>query len=333
MRGNKLLLSKFLSIFLTVVVLWFVFSWFLKDAELAQIVQTVQNLSLISLALIILSIIFNLWVFQYPYLVTTPGLTFWQAFLVRNTSFAISNSLPAGGTIGLGLQYSMLKSFGISSQVVGSTLGISSVWNGLIAFFMPVLGLIALLMAGETLTGLWQTTIICVAILIFTIFAFIIALRSDTGASKVGSFLNSLINPVRKIFNKTSIDARVSIISFRKQVIDVVLQKWKQITFTNFMVQIGMFLILLACAVALNVSINPLSLFAVFCFGRIGTSIPLTPGGLGTTDVIMATFMQTLGVPAVLSVSVVLLWRGFFFVPQVLAGAISFFTWQLSRVR
>ena len=321
------------SVLITLIVLWFVTKWLLKDTDIPTIWDILIGISSTSLVLLILSAIFNIWIFQFPYMVTTKNLKFWQAFQVRNASFAISNSVPAGGTIGLTFQYAMLRSFGFNGKDSSATIGIASVWNGLISFFMPVLGLVALSFSGEVTSGLIRSTIIGVIVLIVSSGMFYTALKSPQGAIWVGSLLSKLVNPIRKLFRKQSIDLTISIDSFRMQVNDLVINYWKRISLTNFLVQIGMFLVFWAGVYAVGIDIAGGIIFAIFCFGRIGTTIPLTPGGLGTTDVIMVSMLQLFGADAQLSLAAVLLWRGFFYIPQVLAGLLSFIYWQLSRVK
>ena len=333
MNRFKKYLGPIFSVLITVIVLWFVTKWLLKDTDILTIWDILIGISKTSLVILILSAVFNIWIFQYPYLVTTKNLKFWQAFQVRNASFAISNSLPAGGTIGLTFQYAMLRSFGISGKDSSATIGIASVWNGLISFFMPVLGLVALTFTGEVTSGLIRSAIIGLVVLVTSSGMFYTALKSAQGAIWVGSLLSKIINPIRKLFRKQSINLSISIDAFRLQVNELVTNYWKMISLTNFLVQIAMFLVFWASAYAVGINLAGGIIFAIFCFGRIGTTIPLTPGGLGTTDVIMVSMLQLFGADAQTSLAAVLLWRGFFYIPQVLAGVLSFLYWQLSRVK
>ena len=333
MNRFKKYLGPIFSVLITVIVLWFVTKWLLKDTDIPTIWDILVGISKTSLVILILSALFNIWIFQYPYLVTTKNLKFWQAFQVRNASFAISNSLPAGGTIGLTFQYAMLRSFGISGKDSSATIGIASVWNGLISFFMPVLGLVALTFTGEVTSGLIRSAIIGLAVLVISSGLFYTALKSAQGAIWVGSLLSKIVNPLRKLFRKQSINLSISIDAFRLQVNELVTNYWKMISLTNFLVQIAMFLVFWASAYAVGINLAGGIIFAIFCFGRIGTTIPLTPGGLGTTDVIMVSMLQLFGADAQTSLAAVLLWRGFFYIPQVLAGVLSFLYWQLSRVK
>lgn len=333
MNRFKKYLGPIFSVLITVIVLWFVTKWLLKDTDILTIWDILIGISKTSLVILILSAVFNIWIFQYPYLVTTKNLKFWQAFQVRNASFAISNSLPAGGTIGLTFQYAMLRSFGISGKDSSATIGIASVWNGLISFFMPVLGLVALTFTGEVTSGLIRSAIIGLVVLVTSSGMFYTALKSAQGAIWVGSLLSKIVNPLRKLFRKQSINLSISIDAFRLQVNELVTNYWKMISLTNFLVQIAMFLVFWASAYAVGINLAGGIIFAIFCFGRIGTTIPLTPGGLGTTDVIMVSMLQLFGADAQTSLAAVLLWRGFFYIPQVLAGVLSFLYWQLSRVK
>lgn len=333
MKKTRKYLAPLFSVLITLIVLWFVGNWLLRDSDIDSVIQILKDITTFSLLVLITSAIFNVWVFQYPYLVTTKNLKYWQAFQVRNTSFAISNAVPAGGTFGLSFQYAMLRSFGIEVKQTNATIGIASVWNGLISFFMPVLGLVALVFAGEITSGLIRSTILGLLVLIISLLMFYISLKSAQGSLWVGNLFSKLINPLRVIFKKPKVNLSKSINDFRIEVSDLVKTKWKSISSTNFLVQISMFLVFWASTSALGIETPGAIIFAIFCFGRLGTTIPLTPGGIGTTDAIMVAMMQLYGTPADLALAAVLLWRGFSYIPQVVLGLVSFIFWQLSRVK
>jgi uncharacterized protein (TIRG00374 family) len=333
MKKTRKYLAPLFSVLITLIVLWFVGSWLLRDSDIDSVIQILKDITTVSLLVLVISAIYNVWVFQYPYLVTTKNLKYWQAFQVRNTSFAISNAVPAGGTIGLSFQYAMLRSFGIDAKQTNATIGIASVWNGLISFFMPVLGLVALVFAGEITSGLIRSTVLGLLVLIISLLMFYVSLKSAQGSLWVGNLFSKLINPLRVIFKKPKLNLSKSINDFRIEVSDLVKTKWKSISSTNFLVQFSMFLVFWASSAALGIEISVAIIFAIFCFGRLGTTIPLTPGGIGTTDAIMVTMMQLYGIPADLALAAVLLWRGFSYIPQVVLGLLSFIFWQLSRVK
>ncbi len=332
MKKNK---SKILNYFIFIValfILFFVSRWFINDLDFEQVLDSVKNLNFFQVTLLILTAVFNIWIFQYPYLVTTKGLKYFQAFQVRNASFAISNCVPAGGTVGLAAQFAMLKSFGISNQSISTTVGIASVWNGLISYLMPILGLISLSFSTSLTPGLFNSTILGSLILICAVIMLFLIFKSESLAAKIGKVIDKSVKPLNRLL-KSKWNFSNILNDFRSEVLYIVKEKWLQITFSNLMVQFSMFFIFWASCYSMNIELSVFVLFASFCFGRFGTVIPFTPGGVGTTDVIMVSTLILYGANEVESFVAVLLWRTFYYLPQVLLGVVSYFQWQFNRSR
>ncbi len=332
MKKNK---SKILNYFIFIValfILFFVSRWFINDLDFEQVLDSVKNLNFFQVTLLILTAVFNIWIFQYPYLVTTKGLKYFQAFQVRNASFAISNCVPAGGTVGLAAQFAMLKSFGISNQSISTTVGIASVWNGLISYLMPILGLISLSFSTSLTPGLFNSTILGSLILICAVIMLFLIFKSESLAAKIGKVIDKSVKPLNRLL-KSKLNFSNILNDFRSEVLYIVKEKWLQITFSNLMVQFSMFFIFWASCYSMNIELSVFVLFASFCFGRFGTVIPFTPGGVGTTDVIMVSTLILYGANEVESFVAVLLWRTFYYLPQVLLGVVSYFQWQFNRSR
>lgn len=332
MKINKSKLLNYLLFGGALVILYYVFKWFVNDIDFKEVLTSLNNLTFFQLMLLIITAIFNIFVFQYPYLVTTKGLKYFQAFKVRNASFAISNCVPAGGTIGLAAQYAMLKSFGISNQSISTTVGIASVWNGLISYLMPIFGLISLSISTTLSPGLVNSTFFGTLVLVFAIVFLISIFKSEVITFKIGKFVDYLLKPLNRFF-KSNLNFSNALTNFRSQVKETVKEKWLQITGSNLLVQFSMFFIFWASCYSVGIELSIFILFASFCFGRFGTVIPFTPGGVGTTDVIMVSTLILYGANEVQAFVAVLLWRTFYYLPQVFLGVISYLQWQLSRTK
>ena len=332
MKINKSKLLNYLLFGGALVILYYVFKWFVNDIDFKEVLTSLNNLTFFQLMLLIITAIFNIFVFQYPYLVTTKGLKYFQAFKVRNASFAISNCVPAGGTIGLAAQYAMLKSFGISNQSISTTVGIASVWNGLISYLMPIFGLISLSISTTLSPGLVNSTFLGTLVLVFAIVFLISIFKSEVITFKIGKFVDYLLKPLNRFF-KSNLNFSNALTNFRSQVKETVKEKWLQITGSNLLVQFSMFFIFWASCYSVGIELSIFILFASFCFGRFGTVIPFTPGGVGTTDVIMVSTLILYGANEVQAFVAVLLWRTFYYLPQVFLGVISYLQWQLSRTK
>jgi len=134
----------------TLVVLVIVFfGIFPKFANYSEAWESIQEMSASSLALFALATVANILIYVFPYQAALPGLAYGRAFIVRQTSFMISNAVPAGGAFGLGVQYAMLNGYGIDPAVSTSAIGVTSVWNLMVTLALPALGLLALVFSDE----------------------------------------------------------------------------------------------------------------------------------------------------------------------------------------
>jgi uncharacterized membrane protein YbhN (UPF0104 family) len=101
------------STVVTVAVLVVVFAGiFPKVADYSQAWSSIQRMPSAYVVALVVATVVNLAVYVWPLQAALPGLRYGPGFVVRQTSFAISNAVPAGGAIGLGLQYGMLNSYG-----------------------------------------------------------------------------------------------------------------------------------------------------------------------------------------------------------------------------
>ncbi len=97
----------------TVVTLVVVFGGiFPQLADCADAWATSQDMSAVAPGLLVLATVGNVIVYVWPYQAALPDIAYGPAFVVRQTSFAISNGVPAGGAFGLGVQYTLLGDYG-----------------------------------------------------------------------------------------------------------------------------------------------------------------------------------------------------------------------------
>ena len=68
--------------------------------------------------------------------------------------------------------------------------------------------------------------------------------------------------------------------------------------------------------------------FAAFAISRLGTMIPLTPGGLGTVDAALTALLVAFGLDQNDALAATLVWRACSWVPQVFLGVGTFLWWR-----
>lgn len=319
--------QQIIATVLTLAILYLVFRM-LRDqfGGFDGALEAVRNMSTASLLLIVAATIVMIVIYTTPFIAALPGLRFRPAFLTRQTSFMISNVVPAGGAIGLAVQFGMLSSYGYKAAPVTATIGITSVWNTLVTLSLPVVALLGLAVSGQSGADTAIPTLIAFAVVVTMIVTLTLILRSEELARKIGRIGNSVIQGTARIVKrKVPFDAVSAIVEFRDSIVDVVADRWILITLANVAQQLAQFSILYLGVVALQGGFDgPITLpeaFAAFAFGRLATFIPVPPGGIGTTDAIITSMLISFGLDQSNALASTLIWRFSTLFPQVIIGA------------
>lgn len=318
---------------ITLVVLAIVFAGVLpKIGNYSAAWESIKTLSVRNLAMLAATVILMLVVYVWPYLPAIPGLRYWPAFVVRQTSFTISNGVPGGGAVGLAVQYSMLGSYGVSGPAATAGIAITSVWSLFMTLGLPILGVLVLLATGALQSQFINPALVGLAGIVGAVVLFAIVLRSEAGAQKVGGIAQRMVDPLFRLLKRRPPDLVSSVTHFRSGTVAVVSARWKAITVSNLAVVFMQFLVLWVAIVALRggtgSSLSFSEAFAAFAISRLGTMIPITPGGLGTVDAVLVSLLVGFGLDQGVALAADLVWRAASFVPQILLGIGTFVWWR-----
>jgi uncharacterized protein (TIRG00374 family) len=290
------------------------------------------------LALVVATVV-NLTVYVWPMQAALPGLGYGAGFVVRQTSFTISNAVPAGGAVGLGVQYGMLDSYGFGAGAAAGAIGIVSVFNVLATLIMPVLGVLALLASGAVEGSYVLAATIGILAAGVAVVAFAVLLRSERGARTVGRRADRLVDPLARRFGHgRSPDLTGRILDFHSSVVGVMQARWLQETSSTLLLQLTSWAILELALHGLQAGAGEATVtwteaLAAFSFARVASFIPVTPGGLGTVDAALAALLTGFGASSSQALAADLVWRAATYVPQVLLGALTFLWWRLTAAR
>lgn len=321
----------------TLVVLGLVF-WALakRFGSFAEAWATIQKMAPVAIASLALVAIVNIIVYVYPYMVAIPGLKYRPAFMVRQTSWMVAALVPAGGAVAVALQYVMLASYRISPAAATSGIAITSVWSFFMTFLLPVLGVLAISTSGELQSAWIWAGVIGAAALIVMVIIFWLILRSEKSAQKVAGLGQKVADPVLHKMHK-QMDLTSSVLSFRGQVVDVVKARWISLTITNLAVSFMQFMILFVAVrgVAGDASkeLTFAEIFAAFAISRLGTLIPLTPGGLGTVAGVLGGMLAAFGLEQQYILAAVVVWQVVQLLPQALTGIVTLLVWRVQQHR
>src|SRR4029434_2060655 len=182
---------------ITVIVLVVVFlGIFPKVADYSQAWASIQQMPTAYVVALGVATLVNLAVYVSPLQAALPGLGYGPGFVVRQTSFAISNAIPAGGAVGLGVQYGMLDSYGFGAAAAASAIAIVSIFNVFATLVMPVLGVLALLASGVVKGTYLLTAAVGILAVVVAVIAGTMVLRSEQGCRPVGGVAGVRADPI-----------------------------------------------------------------------------------------------------------------------------------------
>ncbi len=298
----------------------------------SQALDSLKSMAVPAFIAVIVSVVVYLAVYGLPYMAAAPGLRFWRAQQVNQAAFTISNGLPAGGAVGLAVQYGMLTTFDVAPTAATAAITAVSIWSSFISLGFPILGVIALTAAGAKNSYTWLG-LLGLGILIAVVVIFVLVMRSESLARGVGRLGEAIVHPLGRVIKPLAKVELVGPLSrFRADMYALLKQRWGKLTMTQMLVSITQFLILYVALRGIQGWDKPgtsiIAAFAAFGISQIMLMVPITPGGLGTVDALMITILVSVGASKGDATAADLVWRACSYVPQIIIGVIALVTWS-----
>jgi uncharacterized membrane protein YbhN (UPF0104 family) len=306
-------------------------------ADYGDVFETIGAMSGIEVGSLVLIGLWNLVTYWFVLTAALPGLRLREAAVVNQASTAVSNTMPGGGVIGVGVSIAMLTSWGFRIGSIGRSAVVTGIWNNFVKLGMPVLALALLALEGDITPARLLAAGIGIAVLIGAVVIFALLLRSDRLARAIGRGVGRLVDWARRLLRKEPIGGwgeRAS--TFRTETIGLLRHRWLWLTIATLVSHISLYLVLLASLRHVGVSQEDLSWIAVlaaFAFVRLISALPLTPGGVGVVELGYAAVM-TIGLDDITSAQVVaaiLVFRAVTYLLPIPLGLISYVTWRGNR--
>ena len=301
-------------------------------AALAQI----ANMEPIWIAGLALASAVNIGVYPFTTSAAMPEVGYRTSFINRQAGFTISNILPGGGAVAAATQYAILARYGVETARAAAAVTADAIWTYLLILGAPAVAVTLLVADGHSATAYVTIAGIGLGAVVMSILGIVYVLRSETAARRVGELLQSPANRVYRLVRKSAPDLVQALVTFNKHASLMVSTRWRQLTLANVAAQMAPMLVLAVGLAALHVfpePVNAIEVFAAFSIALILTSVPLTPGGLGTVDAALVGLLVAFGCPAPDAIAADLIWRLAWFVPQLLAGLLSLgiYAWDRRR--
>jgi uncharacterized membrane protein YbhN (UPF0104 family) len=263
-----------------------------------------------------------------------PALRLRESAAVNLSSNAVASTLPAGGALAMGVSWTMMSSWGISTADYVLYTLVSGIWNVFARLALPILALLVLMTAVRPDAVLIAAAAAGLALLAALAAGLGLVLRSASGAVRAGQVLQHvLVIASRLARRQPPSDVSGSLVGFRERAAVLIGARGWWITATTVASHLLLWLVLLACLRATGVSQAQVpwqTSLAAFAFVRLLTVLPITPGGLGITELGLVGILAT-GAGSQVTAQVtaaVLLWRAVTFLPPIPLGAAAFLVWR-----
>jgi uncharacterized membrane protein YbhN (UPF0104 family) len=328
----KQILQFAVSVALVAFIIWFVFRQF---ASVSDVLDIVRAMTPGEIALLVVAAIWNLFTYWFVVVVATPGLTVPQAAVLTQSTTAVSNAVPAGGAVAVGLTYTMLGSWGFSGSRTTLMVVVTGIWNNFVKLGMPIFALAILALQGQPGTGRVVAALLGLGALVAAIGVFALVLWREEFAARAGNAAGRAASALLRLVRRPPVSGwDRAVTKWRGRVIGLVRHRWLALTLTTLVSHVSLYAVLLIALRACGVTAQQVGwaeVLAVFAFARLVTAIPITPGGVGVVELALIAGLTQAGGEDAAVVAAVLLFRVLTYLLPIVVGAGAYVYWRRNR--
>jgi uncharacterized membrane protein YbhN (UPF0104 family) len=315
-----------------------------KIAGYSAVLHTLGTLTVRQLIVLIGATVFNLFTYWWQMQSAMPGLTLGQAAVNNQTGTTISNVVPGGGVVALGVVIEMFRSWGFSGSAIGLEISTTGIWNSFMKLALPIISLACLAITGQATAALLAPAIVGLIILVGCVALFALMLWRKPFARSIGNGLGRAWSAIRRVFRKPPVtEWGEGAVRFRKSTIKLVAKRWIPLTVTTVGSHLALFFVLLLSLRFLGVHEHTISwaqALAVFAFARLVSAAPITPGGVGLVELALIGGLYAAGrnhadvaLPEFKAqiTAAVLLFRTLTYGIQIPLGAFTYVIWRRNK--
>jgi len=263
-----------------------------------------------------------------------PSLGLRQAATLNLGSNAVANALPAGCALSMGVSWAMLSSWDVGTEEYVVYTVVSGIWNVFARLGLPVLALLALLTVTRPDAVLITSAAVGLGLLAAAAAGLGLLLRNECFALWAGQVLQrGAAIGLRLARRPAPAGIAGSLASFRHRASGLVAARGWRITVTTAAANVILWLVLLACLRCTGLAQAQVpwqTSLAAFAFVRLLTVLPVTPGGLGITELGLVSVLAGGTDPraAAQVTAAVLLYRAVTYLPPIPLGAAALLAWR-----
>ncbi len=301
-------------------------------ADFSQVWSAIGDLTTGEIAVLFALAVWNLLTYQFVTMAALPGLSLGRAFMVGQISTAVSNTVPAGSAVGVGVTYAMFSSYGYSAAAIALAAALSGIWNLFMKLGLPIVAFAIVAVRGEPHPALLSTAMIGVGVLLVAVGGLVLFARSEALAHQLGTWLGAGASRAARIVRKGPFDDWPErFVGFRRRAERLLRSRWHWLTVTSLVSHLSLYLLLLVSLRILGVSaaeVTAPEALAAFALVRLVTALPITPGGIGVVELGLSAALVVAGGSEAPVVAAVLVYRTLTYALQIPIGLVCWIIWR-----
>lgn len=262
-----------------------------------------------------------------PWQAVLPQLSFLRALAFTQASTALTTVLPGGAPLGMALSFAFLRRLRVDRGAAAFAVAVTGIWSQVMILVYPLVGAVLVFATGQLSTSTALIAAVSAAGGALIVGIAVAALRSEGAARWLGDVSARVAARVAGLFHRAPPNwSGEALARLRAERLVLLRRRWPRLTASTLGNQLTAFLVFAFCLQAVGISFAELPLSEAFlgwAIGRVITSLPLTPGGIGVVELGMIGTLVGFGASNAHVVAAVLLYRGLIVLPTLVIGLVA----------
>lgn len=227
----------------------------------------------------------------------------------------------------MALSFGFLRTLRVDRGAAAFAVAVTGIWSQVMILVYPLVGAILVFATGDlssSTAAIAGVSAVCGAVIVGLTVA---ALRSASAARWLGDFAARVGAGIARLFHRAPPDwSGEALVRLREERLVLLRRRWPRLTAATLANQLTAYLVFELSLRAVGISfadLPPSEAFLAWAIGRVISSLPLTPGGIGVVELGMIGTLVGFGAPHAHVVAAVLLYRGVIVLPTLVIGLLA----------
>jgi uncharacterized membrane protein YbhN (UPF0104 family) len=263
----------------------------------------------------------------FPWMAVLPQLRFLSALAFTQASTALTTLLPGGAPLGMAISFGFLRRLRVDRGHAAFAVAVTGIWSQVMILVYPLIGSILVFATGQLSTSTALIAGVSAVAGAAIVGLAVAALRSPSAALWLGNTAARFVAWVKGLVHGAPPTwTGESLVRLREERMVLLRRRWPVLTASTLANQLSAYLVFEFSLRAVGISIAqlpPSEAFLAWAIGRVISSLPLTPGGIGVVELGMIGTLVGFGAPHAHVVAAVLLYRGVIVIPSLVIGLLG----------